>query len=167
MLPERSCPPSAVPAINSVILLTVIHWPWIPKATCILPRPTGAGGYKSSGSSKVSKSSGRSAFSCHLPADDVATGSPIAFAGLSLNIISSSRSVKPRLFISAANAPTPTAPAYSFGCWFVVQNSDRKQCSGPAPRIKSVRLSSSTCHALTQQGDLLTSEDEAHRHFAL
>jgi hypothetical protein len=29
--------------------------------TCILPRPTGAGGYKSSGSSKVSKSSSRSA----------------------------------------------------------------------------------------------------------
>jgi hypothetical protein len=62
-------------------------------------------------------------------ADDVATGSPIAFAGLSLNIISSSRSVNPRFFISAAKAPTPAAPAYSFGCWFFVQNSERKQCS--------------------------------------
>ena len=41
---------------------------------------------------------------------------------------SSSRSVNPRFFISAANAPTPAAPAYSFGGWFFVQNSDRKQC---------------------------------------
>src|SRR5215831_3968409 len=51
----------------------------------------------------------------YFPAEGVATGNPIAFAGLSLNIISSSRSVNPRFFISAANAPTPAAPAYSFG----------------------------------------------------
>ena len=35
----------------------------------------------------------------------MSTDSPTDFAGLSLNIISSSRSVNPRLFISAANAP--------------------------------------------------------------
>src|SRR5262245_41875783 len=78
-----------------------------------------------------------------LARDGGDTDNPIALAGLSLNIISSSRSVKPRLFISAENAPTPAATAYSFGGWFFVQNSDRKQCSGPTPRISSVRLPSS------------------------
>src|ERR1700686_2535210 len=69
----------------------------------------------------------------------VVAASPSAFAGFSLNIRSSSASVKPRALIASAKAPTPSKPPYSLGGATLVQNSEMKQNCGPTLRIASVR----------------------------
>ena len=80
----------------------------------------------------------------HQGGDEIdVAASPSAFAGLSLNINSSSLSVKPCARIASAKAPTPSRPPYSLGELVLVQNSERKQYWGPTLRIASMRPPSS------------------------